>query len=746
MAEEHLIREFIAEAEELLFALEPNLLRLEQEPENRELINDIFLATHNIKGTAAYVGLHQISSFTHSLESVLDRLRKEELRVSPQLMDVVLEGVDMLALQIRHVASGNPLPDTAAIVEKLMTWQEPVLKTVQSNPPAPPRQLSQSTIVEFDLGDRHLDAEDAEIFTDIARQQLECMRLAFEKLRDAQTTNQPAIDYPALLKPLMTAFRNIQSSAAIIEIDALDAAFAQHARYFSQLEESAEHFDASDIAQIESVLKHLEATTAIISTQSASREPITAVVSCSQPPVQANSTFAAREIFPEQPTLRVNPERVDALLNLIGELVINRARLDEVGGEFKGIYEDLRTDEVDFWTISPRQRKKNLRMFKRLKDSFDEIMVDLGRLTNQLQEGAMRIRMIPIMQVVNRFPRMIRDMSRQSGKDVAITILGAETEVDKTVVDIISDPLIHLVRNALDHGIELPEERMKNGKPRQGQIVLSAYYEGNQVVIEVADDGKGMNIEFLRTKALQKGMITPQEAETFSERDITALIFHSGFSTAETVNLLSGRGVGLNVVKRYLDKINGTIEVKTVLGKGCQFTIKLPLTLAIIPSLMVRVASEVFALPLISVEEAVRITKDDIQTIEACPVIRLRDRMIPLLKLTDILGQPVFQPSQEAFAAAAYESGEDAAKSENLYGVVISDGLQEVGILVDKILGESDIVIKSLNHELVNVEGIAGASIRGDGQVSLVIDPASLIHLAIQHLRRAHHLRGKRVS
>jgi two-component system chemotaxis sensor kinase CheA len=381
-----------------------------------------------------------------------------------------------------------------------------------------------------------------------------------------------------------------------------------------------------------------------------------------------------------------------------------------------------------------------------LKEVFDEITLDLGRLTNQLQEGTMRSRMIPISQAVHRFPRMVRDLSRQAGKDVAIEIYGAETELDKSVVDIIGEPLIHIIRNAIDHGIEPPKDRQTYGKPSQGKIVLSASHQGNQVVIEIEDDGRGIDLELVKNKAIQQHLITQQEADTLQDKEIADLIFHTGFSTVETVSSLSGRGVGLHVVKRYLEKLNGMIELDTTFGKGSTFTIRLPLTLAIIPALMVGVRTEVFALPLISVEEALRISDQEIRTIESQKVVHLREKMIPLIDLADLLGASIFspQPSDSPFETVPFDKSQHRTQNETqerdkLFGVIVSDGLREIGLIVDSLVGESDIVIKSLDGDLVNVAGVSGASIQGDGQVALVLDPGSLIELAIKRIRQSRH-------
>jgi two-component system chemotaxis sensor kinase CheA len=752
MIEEHLIREFIAEVEEHLLVLEPGLLRLEKEPDSPELLQDIFLATHSIKGTASYVGLSHISHFTHTIESLLDRLRKQEIRASSELIDTLLEGLDMLKLLVTNVSLGKSAPDTSAIERKLTQWHEQ--STTKEEYPQDRMKLetrnsklerqdqepvaSQSPSPIFDPLTFQIDPEDWEIFADIAHQQIEFMRLALETIRQL-SCEQPEVHSEQLRPPVeafANAFRTFQSSAGILNVDVFNQYLKQPADDVAKFSQPTHTLTAQDLSWIEDIIRNLEQITNTIS------ESLITESEGPDQPVQSAPPTAEPLIIDTisgQHTLRVNAERIDYLLNLIGELVINRARLTQVGTEIRTIHEDLRAGEGGIFDLEPTQRKKATRIFKKLKDLFDEISLDLGRLTNQLQEGTMRIRMIPLSQVVSRFPRMVRDLSRQAGKEVEIEIYGADTELDKTVMDIIGDPLIHLVRNAIDHGIETPEERLASGKSHQGTIKLSACHQGNQVVIEVADDGRGIDVNRVKEKALQQHLITPKEINTLQTQEIAALIFHPGFSTLDTASPLSGRGVGLHIVKRYLEKLNGAIELETTPVTGSKFTIRLPLTLAIIPALMVGVKSEIFAIPLVSVEEAVRITAQDIKTIESHQVIRLRERMIPLLDLADLLGSPVFgarktpsEPGTGKLQVPFYEE----EKQEKFYGVIISDGLREIGLIVDTLVGESDIVIKSLSDELVNVEGISGASIQGDGRVALVLDATAIIDLASKRFRR----------
>ena len=748
--EEHLIREFIAEAEEHLFTLEPNLLRLEKYPDNKELLNEIFLATHSIKGTASYVGLTHISNFTHSLESLLDRLRKGSLRTSPPLIDTLLQGVDTLKELVRHVAFGQAAPDTTDMTRQLLQWEERNSADIQAEPSSSdslvasqPESLGADVSTEFVEQLAKLDPEDAEIFADIAGQQLELMRLSLEKIREQPLSSLPRKSPTEALTTLIKAFHSIKSSAALLDLDELDDILDLQKRHLSRLEAPSHMLTAEDLETIGQIIQKVDAIAKHLS--SYSHEEVSPQTQ--EKTVELSAPFIPNFDNVQGQTLRVDADRVDHLLNLVGELVINRARLDQIGQQIRQIYEALRTGDMSLTHPFAIEQKSQIRRFKKLKEHFDEITQELSRISNQMQEGTMRIRMVPIGQVVNRFPRMVRDLSRESGKEVDISIQGAETELDKSVIDLIGEPLIHIIRNAIDHGIEGPEERSQQGKMRQGLISISAYHEGNQVIIEIADDGRGIDAQLVKEKALEQQIISPQEANTLQSKELSYLIFHSGFSTVESVSSLSGRGVGLNVVKRYLEKINGAVELQSQPGKGCRFIIRLPLTLAIIPALMVKVKTEIFAIPLISVEEAIRITPSDIKTIESHKVIHLRERMVPIFDLAELFGSALFEVrkrihSEESEFFHELEQEEDEGE-EKFYGVIISDGFQEIGLIVDRFLGENDIVIKSLDDELLNVEGISGASIRGDGEISLVIDPVSLCTLAVSHMQQNHRARSE---
>ncbi|MDY0092522.1 MAG: chemotaxis protein CheA [Candidatus Vecturithrix sp.] len=752
MGTTQLIREFLAEAEEHLLTLEPNLLRLEKEPANRELITEIFLATHSMKGTAAYVGLAHISSFLHTLESLLEPVRQGSMRPTPECIDALLHGVDVLKDLIRHVAEGKAAPDTTEIVTQLTAWQQTMARPFEGEGTETVGRVNvpdaSGRTETFNAGTP--DQEDCEVFADISRQQLEMMRLALEKVH-ASSLQGDVVDAATIrahVETMVKACRTIQSSAAMLNVEPLDAALAEHIRTVLTLEHGDHGLTDQDLTTLTHVLQQLETIIADFCARNAAETPAELSLPLS---ATTDSISPSVEWSQGRSLLRVDAERVDELLNLVSELVITRARLADIGGEIKAMYEDLRTGEVILHQGVGLQRKKNVRLFKKLKERLDETTSALERLTNQMQEATMRIRMVPISQVLSRFPRMVRDLARQAGKEVQIVISGAETELDKTVIDLIGDPLIHLIRNAIDHGIETPDERINMGKPHQGTIMLSAYYEGNQVILAVNDDGRGIDRRRIMQKAVQLGIIGEQEAKTLPKREALALIFASGLSTVEAVSSLSGRGVGLNVVKRAVEKISGAIELNSRPGQGCTFLIKLPLTLAIIPALLVSVNTELFAIPLAAVEEAIRLDSQDLHTIETQQVMCLRGRIIPVFDLAQLLGRPYSENSEVTSIRTGRRDemtqllDEGEISEARSYGVILSDGEREIGLMVDALCGEGDMVIKSLKHQLLTIEGISGASIRGDGQVSLVLDAASLINLAMTRVKKQRRIRSQRV-
>jgi len=416
-------------------------------------------------------------------------------------------------------------------------------------------------------------------------------------------------------------------------------------------------------------------------------------------------------------SVRVDSRKIDDLMNQVGELVVSRAWFSQLFHEMRSLETDLRqTAKLD---------QREMKRVRGLTFRISEATVALGRVANELQEGVMKVRMLPISQLFNRYPRLVRDLVHASDKQVSLNIRGEDTELDKMIIEEISDPLVHIIRNAVDHGIENVAERRRRNKPEIGQLRLEAYHESNHVVIEVEDDGCGLNEGRIRQRALDAGMATAEELETMNRRDLIAFILRPGFSTAEAVTHTSGRGVGMDVVKQNVEKLNGTLEIDSKPDSGTLVRIKIPLTLAIIPALLVRVHNELFTVPLATVEKTLRVFQTDTSTIEGMEVIHLRQSTLPLVRLAEIFGLP--------------QKPDDAGKE---FVVIVSTGLQRIGLVVDELIGQEEVVIKPLADYLQEQSGFSGATILGDGRISLILDIYQLVNLTIGHesRRKQRHL------
>lgn len=560
-----IIGDFLVETDELLHLLDTNLVRLESVPEDLNLLNEIFRAAHTIKGTSSFLGFEQITSLTHKMEDVLNKLRKGELQVTQGMMDVLLESLDLLKQLIEIVRSGES---------------------------------------------RTMDLTDI-----IAR--LEAELEGASNMTPRITGDQPAGG----------------SQAAAFTADA----------------------DQSD---------------------------------------KATPSPAARggtEKKASDQTIRVDVGRLDSLMNLLGELVLSRNSLVQTVGtinkeEMGGIH----------------------------AEKLNHAAASVNYITTELQMAVMRMRMQPIGKVFSKFPRLVRDLSRDSGKQIDLILSGEDTELDKSVVEEIGDPLVHIIRNSCDHGIELPDIRQANGKPAKGMIRLDASQEGSNIVIRIQDDGKGLDANAIREKAIERDLGTRADIEKMADKDVFRFIFEAGLSTAKIVTGVSGRGVGMDVVRTNIEKLNGQIELDSRRGAGTTITIKLPLTLAILQGLLVEADKEVYILPLSSVIETVRIEQADISYINQRPVLRLRDEIIPVIN----------------FASTLRGHSNGVALAEKPYVVVVGLAEQKLGINIDRFLGQEEVVIKSLGSYLGATEGVAGATILGDGRIRLIIDLIGLFNLA----------------
>ncbi|NPA15297.1 MAG: chemotaxis protein CheA, partial [Deferribacteres bacterium] len=623
MAELEFLEDFLAEVTEILEQLDQDLVELEEHPEDLELLNKIFRAAHTMKGTSSFMGFEKMTTVTHRMEDILNLLRKGEAKLTPEVMDVVLEAVDVvkeIVENIRETQSEGDI-DITEIVKKL----EDAYKTLTGE-----KKEESSSDEEVIGGGKPPSKEELEAF-DREIQELLKKELGEEAPQPSAEETVIGGGRPPTKEELEAFDREIQELLKKeLEKEKKEEKKAEAAKKTSKDEKKERKGDT---------------------------------------------------------TIRVDVSRLDALMNLVGELVLGRNRLLRIAQQLSAKYED---DEL----------------IHALEETLDQV----DFITTDLQMAVMKTRMVPIARVFNRFPRVVRDLARELKKEVKLIIEGEDTELDRSIVEEIGDPLVHLVRNAIDHGIEPPEEREFLGKPRQGTLRLAAYHEGNHIVILVEDDGRGIDVEKIKKKALERGLVTENELSRMSEKEILNLIFLPGFSTAEKVTDVSGRGVGMDVVKTNIEKLNGTIEINTELGKGTQIIIKIPLTLAIIQALLVKVADEIYAIPLVSVVEAVKISQDEVQTVEGKEIIILRDSVLPLVKLADVFDIP-------------------AEEEVSPYVVVLAIGERRFGLVVDSLIGQEEIVIKSLGNYLTNIEGISGATIMGDGRVTLIVDVAGLANL-----------------
>jgi two-component system, chemotaxis family, sensor kinase CheA len=615
---QEILNDFLTESNEMLEVLDQRFVALESDPNNTDLLNEIFRAMHSMKGSAGFLGFNHLVDVAHRGENILNKLRQGDMAVSPAIISVILETIDVIKAimaDIRETGTDTNVPtETIAatlddiingkIVSAPASGPTPVQSPAQTEAKAAPQ--SAPTLGEI-LVNEGLASKD--------------------QVLDALNAQQHQPDPK-------TPLGEILLQAKAITERALDQALHKQEKQTKPAEENA--------------------------------------------------------------TIRVETKRLDSVMNLVGELVLGRNRLIKIGTQLEQNHES-----------DPQVRV------------LSETLAQLNLVTTDLQLAVMKTRMLPIKKVFAKLPRMVRDLSQKLNKQVRLEMRGEETELDKSVADEIGDPLVHLVRNAIDHGIETPAERQAKGKPGEGQLTIAASQEGNSIVIRINDDGRGIPVDKIKAKALAKGLISEAELATMEHREVLNLIFLPGFSTAEQVTDVSGRGVGMDVVRTNIRKINGSVDLESEPGKGSQIIIKLPLTIAIIQALMVEVEQSIFAIPLSTVIEAVRILRSDIKTINGREVLHLRDRVLPLIRL-----------AQEFDIASNSDR-------ERFYVVVAALGDRRVGVVVDELRSQEEVVIKSIWDYLETVKGVSGATITGEGKVVLILDTAELVQNA-----RAWHTNG----
>ncbi|GIO23850.1 chemotaxis protein CheA [Oceanobacillus sp. J11TS1] len=676
---------FLDESQEHLQSINDFLLKLEEDSSNLAYVQEIFRSAHTLKGMAATMGYDDIASLTHKMENVLDLIRNKELVTNTKIIDILFLAIDDLEDMVDSIRNGGDgKKDVSELVKKLEAIEsgEEVteLAAVVEEAAETSKHFMASDLDEFQLTVVH-QAEEQGMFPYE-------LQVTFESnciLKGARAF--------MVFEVLENAGEIIRTSPTVEEIE--EGSFESGFSLLFLSEQKSEQL----IEAVKSVSEVEDVKARIINTDENNRnnqkQTETDERSLSVPemkaeaPVEKNRSEANKSGKNESEkdngkkttskNIRVNLDKIDDLLNLFEEVVIDRSRLEVLVSSMDN--SDLR-----------------------------ETVEHLSRVSSDMQSLILAMRMVPIEQVFNRFPRMIRQLSKDLNKKIALEIKGAETEVDRTVIDEIGDPLVHLIRNSCDHGIEHPEDRIANNKPEEGKLILRAYHSGNYVFVEIEDDGAGINREKVSKKAIENNIITPQEAEELTDDQVAALIMSSGFSTADTISDVSGRGVGLDVVKNKIEALGGKISVTTAPGQGSTFSIQLPLTLSIITTMLVHIQKETFAIPLTSILETIMLPKEKIMSAHGTEVIDYRGKIIPILSLGKVLKVPGSDVEMDRYAT-----------------VIIKKGDKLIGLIVDELIGQQEVVLKSLGNYLGEVFAVSGATILGDGEVALIIDPNALI-------------------
>lgn len=685
---------FIDETSEHLQDLSDCIMVLEKEPDNKDTINEIFRAAHSLKGMAGTMGFKRMQRLTHDMENVFQEVRSDKLTVNSQMIDVLFQCLDAIESYLENVkaSSTEGTQDNEAIIHALNALLEgrtPEIAVNDVNEALP--ATKQQEYVFQALNHEFTDSE-----LDLMKQEVE----KGQKLFGFTIYINPE----CLLKSARAflVFRAIEEYGDIIVYDPTsqeiedenfdlvfsfiasssekEALLVRIAKNVSEIDEVlCEQIDYEEISgrSIDEEIIHIKEEVVPVNQNTVSKE-------------QSKNTSVKGQTNAKpvtNRTVRVDIEKLDTLMNQVSELIIAKNSLVSISGQ-------------------EGQGNQN--------QSFHEQIEYLERITTSLHESVMKARMVPIESVVNKFPRMIRDLSKKLDKKMELYMSGEETELDRTVVDQIGDPLQHLLRNSADHGLESAEVRKKAGKPEVGSIFLNAYQEGNNVVIEVRDDGNGIDTDSVKAKAIERGIVTEEQAESLTKQEIIDFLFLPSFSMAKTVSDVSGRGVGLDVVKSNIEALGGDVEVSTTLHEGSKFTVRLPLTLAIIQALMVEIENEKYAIALASIQNIEDIAIEDIKYVQAKEVIIIRGIVIPLIRLDKVLD---------------IHRSEDYAEraEENLTVVIVRKGENYAGLVVDRLMGQQEIVIKSIGNYINNNKIISGATILGDGEVALILDANTLI-------------------
>ncbi|MFG6335912.1 MAG: chemotaxis protein CheA [Lachnospiraceae bacterium] len=702
---------FLDETNEHLQSLNTQILALEQDPENMDTINEIFRAAHSLKGMAGTMGYKRMQTLTHDMENVFSEVRNGNIKVNADMIDVLFQCLDALEeynTTIRE-SSDEGTNDNSALIKRLndiMNGGAGEAAAASESAPAvkaPEASAAGGGFQSIKLNENQQTVlseaikEGKNVYGLTVKVQESCIlkaARAFLVFKAVEETSEIIVSDPSSQdiedeKFELTFSLIIVSEAAMDEVVSAASAVSEIENVSGsvlKLEDvsgTGEPEEPSGAAEVPAAAP--VETAAAVPVETPAEEPAAAAqpAAPSQAPAQANAPAAKKAA--NKPvvnrTVRVDIEKLDTLMNLVSELIIAKNSLVSASA-MSGNSSQAVNEQIEY----------------------------LESVTTSLHESVMKVRMVPIESTVNKFPRMVRDLQKKLGKKMELYMSGEETELDRTVVDQIGDPLMHLLRNSADHGLESAEVRKERGKSEVGSIFLDAYQDGNNVVIEVRDDGNGIDTNAVKNKAIERGVITPEQGEAMSDKEIIDLLFNAGFSTAKVVSDVSGRGVGLDVVKSMIESLSGEVEVKSRLGEGSTWTIRLPLTLAIIQALMVELGDEKYAIALGSIQTIEDIPPADVKLVQAKEVIQLRDLVIPLIRLNEILDVPSKKDPED-----------------NLVVVVVKKGDKMAGLVVDELIGQQEIVIKSLGKYISKCKVISGATVLGDGEVALILDANALI-------------------
>lgn len=692
---------FIDETSEHLQTLSDCIMDLEKDPENMDTINEIFRAAHSLKGMAGTMGFKRMQHLTHDMENVFQEVRSDKIKVNSAMIDLLFKCLDAIDNYLNNVkaSSDEGTEDNELIIKELNDF----IAVANGQAAESAKQAEEAPTPETPVAESA--SSDKKYF------EFELSESEKDRIKNAEENGQHVygmtvyIQKECLLKAARAflVFKAVEEFGQILVYnpssqDIEDEKFEFDFSFYIASEESFDklHDAAKAVSEIEKIVGEEVKYEALVAKQEKAEAEAAGVEVTSAPVEQKAKPEPAQETPKAQPasnannkkqavakpvtnrTVRVDIEKLDALMNQVSELIIAKNSLVSISS----------TEGNDFQN-----------------QTFHEQIEYLERITTNLHESVMKVRMVPIESVVNKFPRMIRDLARKLDKKMELYMTGEDTELDRTVVDQIGDPLQHLLRNSADHGLEDNETRLAKGKPEVGSIFLKAFQEGNNVIIEVGDDGNGIDVEAVKNKAIERGVITEEQAETMSKKELVNLLFMPSFSMAKKITDISGRGVGLDVVKSNIEALGGDVEVKTELGVGTTFTVRLPLTLAIIQALMVEIRDEKYAIALGSITTIENISVNEIKYVEAKEVIHLRGRVIPIIRLDQVLD---IEPREE--------------EPENLTVVIVQKGDSMAGLVVDGLMGQQEIVIKSLGKYINNNKIISGATILGDGEVALILD------------------------